>query len=131
MRISDWSSDVCSSDLLGGHIAHRRLGLRFGATHDQAALARCLQPAAELAGDAEIVDRSAAHAIEYPRPFEAGLLDSQVHGAQRVGKRAREAQPLTVRIGALGHRADTNTSTALGGGTTPPVDKHRHNLVPR
>src|SRR3546814_5301491 len=25
MRISDWSSDVCSSDLLGKHLAHRGL----------------------------------------------------------------------------------------------------------
>src|SRR3546814_3080945 len=26
MRISDWSSDVCSSDLAGGHVPARRAG---------------------------------------------------------------------------------------------------------
>src|SRR3546814_3997586 len=31
MRISDWSSDVCSSDLTGGHID----GLAFGQRHDR------------------------------------------------------------------------------------------------
>src|SRR3546814_173675 len=32
MRISDWSSDVCSSDLLGPAISRRPLSVRIGAT---------------------------------------------------------------------------------------------------
>src|SRR3546814_13643877 len=102
MRISDWSSDVCSSDLLGGHIAHRRLGLRFGATHDQAALARCLQPAAELAGDAEIVDRSAAHAIEYPdRKSVVSGKSVSVRvdlGGRRIIKKKKKPQYLIIKL---------------------------------
>src|SRR3546814_1851095 len=40
MRISDWSSDVCSSDLLA---ALRRAGVRLGvSTHDDAELERAL-----------------------------------------------------------------------------------------
>src|SRR3546814_15534490 len=36
MRISDWSSDVCSSDLSGAHeqrLRHRRRGRKMGGSH--------------------------------------------------------------------------------------------------
>src|SRR3546814_14617172 len=44
MRISDWSSDVCSSDLLGRDLAHQDVaGAHFGADVDHAGLVEAVQ----------------------------------------------------------------------------------------
>src|SRR3546814_15830639 len=42
MRISDWSSDVCSSDLRPPPRHHRRRGLRFGAVNIAGSRTGCL-----------------------------------------------------------------------------------------
>src|SRR3546814_5217369 len=42
MRISDWSSDVCSSDLRPPPRHHRRRGLRFGAANIAGSRTGCL-----------------------------------------------------------------------------------------
>src|SRR3546814_15172477 len=54
MRISDWSSDVCSSDLLGRHVAGRHGGLARGVPAQRAPLAVAREEA--VLGAAGIVD---------------------------------------------------------------------------
>src|SRR3546814_18118067 len=70
MRISDWSSDVCSSDLDAGLAALDDsgrdgrpvdVGKRLGSEDDRRVLlAQRLQPLTELAGEALVVEREPA-----------------------------------------------------------------------
>src|SRR3546814_16335155 len=71
MRISDWSSDVCSSDLVPGEYRAARRG--FGAV-------------VEPAFDADEDPRDAQPVDEAQRRPQGGMLE------QRVGKRARRQQ---------------------------------------
>src|SRR3546814_7884126 len=63
MRISDWSSDVCSSDLIGGNVAplRRHHPPRIGHARDD-----------HVAG---IDGRSGGHGIETDRRAGAGIPD--------------------------------------------------------
>src|SRR3546814_8201256 len=51
MRISDWSSDVCSSDLVAGDFLHRQEAVTVAAVLDEGGLERGLE-----AGDLALVD---------------------------------------------------------------------------
>src|SRR3546814_4875695 len=81
MRISDWSSDVCSSDLAHGHLG--RLGRLFLLLGIEAAGDSVGQRIADLgnrniAVDAglagRIADRVAQHAAQYTAPDAAARL---------------------------------------------------------
>src|SRR3546814_5261778 len=65
MRISDWSSDVCSSDLRGGVLDRRRLAASAQAARDQGAGALVAAPSP---------NRAARHRLAGPRPALGGSL---------------------------------------------------------
>src|SRR3546814_7991571 len=76
MRISDWSSDVCSSDLVAGGGAHRETG-------DEAALQQAVRVVAQdlavlagarlrLVGVDHQVGRAVAAVLRHEGPLEAG-----------------------------------------------------------
>src|SRR3546814_9164343 len=93
MRISDWSSDVCSSDLLGEEVADHQLGARDrlhlgqvdadNASAAPAALNHHLGPAA---GRAAKVDHTDARLQEVETVVELGELEG---GARAVAALAR------------------------------------------
>src|SRR3546814_14390648 len=67
MRISDWSSDVCSSDLFGGHLEHT-----FG--NDGARQGGSGSPAAKAAEGEQNHDRTCQrYAAQVDREFGVGL----------------------------------------------------------
>src|SRR3546814_19639081 len=86
MRISDWSSDVCSSDLLDRRLgqdhctifARREQYLRLSARGDVAALVRGFQY--DLNRGPAVFDRLACHAtaddVEIPDEIELAQLDA-------------------------------------------------------
>src|SRR3546814_2146212 len=77
MRISDWSSDVCSSDLLPDALIFRRVGVGAGALHG-------LDGAA--ADDRDIVAREAVLVEEFPH-FEFDEVEELRRSEERrVGK---------------------------------------------
>src|SRR3546814_5081221 len=76
LRISDWSSDVCSSDLLPLHRRdHRRMGV---AEH-------------QSAGAADVIDVPAAAQILDPRPLAPADRKAQIPG-QRIAAEAAARQ---------------------------------------
>src|SRR3546814_6519811 len=107
MRISDWSSDVCSSDLLAGDHgigrdvgdAHRRLGLvdmlaagtgqqaDGGFRQDDQRL-RVVGGDAAVAGEADLVAAAERRAVDRGDEGLAGLLDVAEQFLQ--GKRSEE-----------------------------------------
>src|SRR3546814_18831550 len=97
MRISDWSSDVCSSDLLAADLVDRLLpgDLRPLAVHQ---LGRMLQAALTVR---MLADRRALGAMgaEVDRAVPAGLLpdpDAVLHlGHPRAARRAVRAHDRT------------------------------------
>src|SRR3546814_8650186 len=70
MRISDWSSDVCSSDLRGGFTRHFFLAA--------AALAAVAAPLAAQSADRGAVDRGAVDRGAVNRIIDEGTNHSQV-----------------------------------------------------
>src|SRR3546814_19560721 len=89
MRISDWSSDVCSSDLLLAHVDPARERVPY-------ALFQPLQPFRPIVGlavvrlDPERVERQAAAQREYPRVDD-------VAAGQRVGAGAPREEARMIR----------------------------------
>src|SRR3546814_3912487 len=79
MRISDWSSDVCSSDLVGGDHHVRRLQI---AMHDQAAM-RVLDRAAD--GDHQVQARDQRRCMT-DRVIQQRLAVDIRSEERRVGK---------------------------------------------
>src|SRR3546814_13421741 len=67
MRISDWSSDVCSSDLLGSRLETRYRHARVGKTADTIAPRRFF----ERSNADDPVSTLAAQQGNQPRPAEA------------------------------------------------------------
>src|SRR3546814_16022137 len=89
MRISDWSSDVCSSDLL-----HLAVDVGLGA------LARNAQDEAAAAAEVELVDEVGQPALALqrevtgPRPLEAGNARQGFHHPLPPVQRFAHACPL-------------------------------------
>src|SRR3546814_4468873 len=81
MRISDWSSDVCSSDLLDGAVREAPQGHR-----QQHGLARAADRAIAHA-DAQRGDRDLVHGC-------AGIHDGAFAGARRSEEHTSELQSL-------------------------------------
>src|SRR3546814_5388151 len=77
MRISDWSSDVCSSDLPGSAVRPRRDGRRLA------------DDACTLAGNAGLHRRDPP-----PARFDGAGRKDELTGAGTTGGRGREAPPL-------------------------------------
>src|SRR3546814_9859480 len=69
MRISDWSSDVCSSDLLGGDLRGQRAGHPAGAVHGAADAAERF-----LRRDDVAVAQARRHRLRQADDVEAELL---------------------------------------------------------
>src|SRR3546814_10930561 len=114
MRISDWSSDVCSSDLL--HLRHTG---EFVANQTDAGqiLLRC------HAGNAGIVfDHDGVVRIGIVRNHKRGANQADAENAVEPVDRERGTQHAA---GAERHRAENHTPTGTGAGapagtTTPP-----------
>src|SRR3546814_5512946 len=102
MRISDWSSDVCSSDL--GHVGHHRAGRRGHLAADHAQCAR----RGEQGHDAEVpgaVRASQARGLVWRRPclsrlhqgrYAVGLVDGllQPDDGRRLSAHARNREDI-------------------------------------
>src|SRR3546814_8901640 len=95
MRISDWSSDVCSSDLRGDHpgLADADIAAEFDCGID---LAERLDP--------RIVDALGARAVEIDDRDRAGLEIPA--GAGRVADQIETGAVARQREGEAAHRAD-------------------------
>src|SRR3546814_6631354 len=100
MRISDWSSDVCSSDLSVADIGGQRREMDDAAAADRDAVACCVDRA--LRGEIGDSDRAVAAG-------EAGaaLADQRVD-ADSVG--SGEAQQAVALHGSLRNRSEEHTS---------------------
>src|SRR3546814_13378048 len=103
MRISDWSSDVCSSDLLIAHLAPI-LGHHL-ARHD-AMIAEPRQPVRQnVARDAELL----LELLEMMDAVERGAQDherpSLAHRYEREPQGARASTHVVERFAKLFHRA--------------------------
>src|SRR3546814_11863028 len=115
MRISDWSSDVCSSDLIDGDANRSDRRLSVGQTEAEAA--RALRPAGELgiAGDAGVDQRLAGRRVDdedavAPPRQRRRIADIRLGPVQRD----RVAR-LRLRLGAGAIR-----DRELGGGNARP-----------
>src|SRR3546814_10902416 len=108
MRISDWSSDVCSSDLLGTVDMLRH--------HGQAVVAVLrVVPEAEVA---ELVD------LSQPQPFGEGQLQPRldalmprlagVDGRCRNVRPDRELQQLALQVGAVEAKVPARDADEIG-----------------
>src|SRR3546814_12882724 len=96
MRISDWSSDVCSSDLQNGYLVVRELAT-FRPDVATVAIARVACPAAEKAiltiGGADVPPCNSASVSKSPPSCGAGRAEDQVQrgaahrGPARAGRR--------------------------------------------
>src|SRR3546814_2570775 len=78
MRISDWSSDVCSSDLGRGHnsVSHRcswTARLQAAACHDQQQRDACAQPCSPA-----VVNRVKSHSL--------GSCERQLNLSRTIGR---------------------------------------------
>src|SRR3546814_13813636 len=89
MRISDWSSDVCSSDLIARGVSGRTVDLRRILAGERAAT--MTRPAAvgvddDLAtGQTAIADRAADHEVAGRVDVELGLLVDPLR-RQQIGR---------------------------------------------
>src|SRR3546814_5541518 len=102
MRISDWSSDVCSSDLRrGGNARRREFGNRFGARaidapmlHDHAQFL-AIVAAQYVAGVKRVIDEFGAFHEFGParedRPADDLRDDPAVAGPEQIGRPRTEA----------------------------------------
>src|SRR3546814_6666263 len=106
MRISDWSSDVCSSDLLRQAVERRRLldlGHDGGAVADQAArLGQVLRPLDE--GEGDPVDTEVERELQVDAVLLGDRRDRQDD--------ARQVDALVVAQGAAGD----HTGLRMAGG---------------
>src|SRR3546814_12535751 len=121
MRISDWSSDVCSSDLSVNHL-HRQLGksARCRTEHDPAAVGeveRRLVARAEQVVRLPLVERDRATHVgadlgvghdALDGPVLAALAVLEVFGLQDR-KRVVEGKGVSVRVDPGGSRILKNT----------------------
>src|SRR3546814_13593859 len=91
MRISDWSSDVCSSDLLMDRLINRRVGLWQHLT--QTLDGALLEPLRGLLGQADFTT---------PYRYLEANLSGQMDGRRRLGERpgAEAADPLEALLNA-------------------------------
>src|SRR3546814_5805513 len=109
MRISDWSSDVCSSDLQVDYALRQRFPLwgkrglaRTAATQDAIAVGLDRNtPARDLLSDAD-----EAYARHYPPHQAAAMLDSRLSPLRHVEEMAR----LRYATRLLTHSSETHTS---------------------
>src|SRR3546814_2444954 len=86
MRISDWSSDVCSSDLDAGR------GMKHGFPVQRGRIHRVLAFRADMAGQIE-VDAGAPAGFGFDADFALALM----HEAENLAE--AEARPLAHRVG--------------------------------
>src|SRR3546814_2609228 len=108
MRISDWSSDVCSSDLLGV------LGVAGGVA-DRRILRRRQRRAEMIVVD--LLQRAGAHRLPVPHVDEGavcGVMQPALVGAagtpvQRLRPQVRAVQRRQMRV-ARQHRSEEHTS---------------------
>src|SRR3546814_7468805 len=91
MRISDWSSDVCSSDLLEDHLA-RMIGAGVREAHEALYLRRA-EPAEEFMGceNPSLVHFRGGGHDTLPRSSQAGSLLRQ---STATGRRAIASQEI-------------------------------------
>src|SRR3546814_5056983 len=89
MRISDWSSDVCSSDLIGAEVPPRRR--RVGPVDKQVELA-VLQPV-----QAKIFERTAAGGQDPASLLGAGVANLEQHGGLRSRRPEMDRRSLDPR----------------------------------
>src|SRR3546814_19800785 len=111
MRISDWSSDVCSSDLMEVQIAalrrQARAAERYRTLSDQISIAE-----ARLVHDSW---REAAQAAETARA-EAGQAEALVDPAGKAQEEAANRQELVSRGGPEGDREGKGGSRRFDSG---------------
>src|SRR3546814_3342790 len=82
MRISDWSSDVCSSDLHGEELGQLGVGLVDRLFGD--VVARVHEPGGEAAAH-PVDDRSPGGGVALLEPEEVDLEDLS-HGGNQIGR---------------------------------------------
>src|SRR3546814_5882700 len=112
MRISDWSSDVCSSDLLqeaGESIRARLKPLRSGSTTTDTTWRACNEPVPQPAVlDRAGAGRRAARTAAAGRPgLRAGALPRHGLHDHRGG---RAADPVRRAVRAVAGRSEEHTS---------------------
>src|SRR3546814_11283512 len=95
MRISDWSSDVCSSDLEGDHVADR-----LGAGHQRG-------DAIDAEGDAAVRRRAVPERVEQEAELRLGLLraDAQQLAHRALHRRALVADRTAAYLAPAAHHA--------------------------
>src|SRR3546814_369219 len=115
MRISDWSSDVCSSDLLGAHRVEIGLAGAVGDVELDEAPRAHVRHAAETQSLERMMDRLALR-VEHPRLERH--IDIHFHGADlllwRAGRWARLCPRITSGArGAKGHGDGENAAVHI------------------
>src|SRR3546814_5244729 len=105
MRISDWSSDVCSSDLLPRQYAaqHDRDAQRQHQAHDEGDGQRLLIDAGELQAVGN-------HHAGQQLPAVPQLHGNDAHRLRRVAARAVERHDLPAPVGGQPGRSEEHTS---------------------
>src|SRR3546814_6451482 len=112
MRISDWSSDVCSSDLLVGMLRdeiHRHVAIELGEVGLDLPETRPLAKLVRLPGEVALPIR---HEYARAQPFEGGeaLVEAVGGGPGRIADVAAAAQmPLADMRGRIA-RSEEHTS---------------------
>src|SRR3546814_20134145 len=115
MRISDWSSDVCSSDLVGildaelGHVVERGLRVRHG---------QPVLPCASVEVD-DVIDVE----IEHRDPRDAGV---QVDRLVQPDPAVAAAKPGPAPVVPPDFTTATDLLVALHPRTHPPTRPHGH-----
>src|SRR3546814_13003001 len=114
MRISDWSSDVCSSDLLGRHVAHllALLQLLEIGIHqtvlvevDLAAIRRLDEAVALIAEQAgDLAVRRHLMGLDPPGPLAGMVLQAAPGGFEGDRKRVVTGKGLSIRVDHEGRR---------------------------
>src|SRR3546814_5480176 len=97
MRISDWSSDVCSSDLY--HLRHRGTARPGGARGDACAVAA--RP--RLAGDRCLpaLRQPSPHHAAFPRHHRAGARPHRAHAGRHGGDPRLRSEEHTSELQSL------------------------------
>src|SRR3546814_10356238 len=139
MRISDWSSDVCSSDLLDGRLGRARLCGRRNAVR-VAAVAGC----AGVLQDIHLAHRAV---LDRLRPHPAAGRGGRRLPRQAAAARGTGLESLCRQRGAAGAGGDAGVGAsttagatrtlifgrrglAIGGETSPPPPRNGHEPPP-